>query len=483
MSATDRYGLFIDFGSTFSKIVCFDLLDERVAARAQGPSTVESDIMVGLHAALEDLKNRLGDDYPAAFAHKLACSSAAGGLKMATIGLVPELTVEAAKRAALGAGAKVIDVYAYRMSRSELRNLEASGPDIVLLSGGTDGGDRETILHNAAVLSKSALNVPIVMAGNKVVADDVYDLLVGCGKECIVTDNVMPEINELRVEPVRAIIREVFIRKIVDAKGLRRAEAFVDGILMPTPTAVLAAARLLSQGTNGEPGLGDLAVVDVGGATTDIHSVCPGGPIEPGVVVKGLPEPVVKRTVEGDLGVRHNAATIVAAIGRESFVRESDWQDPGALQAAVERLHATPGRLATSEMEKQLDIALARCASRLAMERHAGRLRSTYGPEGEILIQYGKDLRNVRYVIGTGGPLVFSDDPGAILGETKYSAKDPFSLRPRNPVYLLDQRYLLYAVGLLGEMEPDRALRIGKKYLSAIDRRNEAHGPEKREVE
>jgi uncharacterized protein (TIGR01319 family) len=92
-------------------------------------------------------------------------------------------------------------------------------------------------------------------------------------KEVVVSENVMPGIGVLQVEQVRSIIRDLFIKRIIDAKGLKNAERFIDSILMPTPTAVLNAARLLAEGTPNEPGLGELVIVDIGGATTDVHSI------------------------------------------------------------------------------------------------------------------------------------------------------------------------------------------------------------------
>lgn len=465
MSGEASYGLFIDFGSTFTKLVSMDIGSEQIIGRAQGPSTVDTDIMQGLSAAWEKLDASQGKSYP--YRYKLACSSAAGGLKMVAIGLVPDLTVEAAKRAALGAGAKVVGIYSYEVTRREIREMERLEPDIVLLAGGTDGGDRETITKNARSLSTCYLHAPIIVAGNKVAAEEIEKILLSSNKECIVTDNVMPEIGVLQVEEVRSIIREVFIKRIVEAKGLKRAEQFIDGILMPTPTAVLAAARLLSQGTEREEGLGELVVLDVGGATTDIHSVARGEPTQPGVVKKGLPEPFVKRTVEGDLGVRHNAASIVKAVGKAYFEQAKDGSILD-LDQAIEHYSLFPDRLAQTEPERGLDMQLARAASGLAMERHAGRLKSVYGPEGEVFFQYGKDLRDIRYVIGTGGPLIFCPQPENIMKETIYSEADPFSLKPAAPEFLLDERYLLYAIGLLSEVEPDKAFRIAMKYMRRL---------------
>lgn len=458
-----NHGLFIDFGSTFTKLVLIDLDSERVIGRTQSPSTVDTEITVGLNAVLDKISKQQGKNFQ--YRHKLACSSAAGGLKMVTIGLVPELTAEAAKRAALGAGAKVVSVYSYQLTKRELYELEATAPDIVLLAGGTDGGDRATILHNAAILSQSRLSVPVIVAGNKSASDEIQTILDAGGKDYIIADNVMPEIGVLQVDEVRSIIREVFISRIIDAKGLRNAEQFIDGIVMPTPTAVLTAARLISEGTADEEGLGELIMVDIGGATTDIHSVAKGDAIEPGVMQKGLPEPFVKRTVEGDLGLRHNALSILQAAGKERIEAQLAGLD---LDNVVSQFPLFPEMLPESESEENLDTELAKNAARLAMERHAGTIETTYGPDGPIFVQYGKDLRGTKTVIGTGGPLIFNRYPERILEETVYSAANPFSLKPQGPDFYLDEKYLLYAIGLMSEVDPDKALRVAKKYLKRL---------------
>ena len=467
MSKDVEYGLFADFGSTFTKVVLLDLDTLTVVGRTQRPSTVETDITLALRAAMEDIRQILGGQVE--YRYNLATSSAAGGLKMAAIGLVPELTAEAAKRAALGAGAKITGVYAYQLTRKELEEIEGGGLDLVLLAGGTDGGEQETIISNAEKLARlGGLRAPIIVAGNRTASDQVSAVLASGGKEHVITDNVMPEIEILEVDKVRDIIRDLFIKRIIEAKGLKNAEEFIDEILMPTPTAVIAAAKLLAEGADGEEGLGELAILDIGGATTDIHSVAKGDPTEPGLVKKGLPEPYVKRTVEGDLGMRYNASTIVQVAG-EAFFKESI-DDPGLdLHRAVSRFARNPESLPESEADGALDQALARAATRVAMDRHAGRIETTYGPNGPVYIQYGKDLRDLKTVIGAGGPLIFGPAPEIILRETLFSEANPFSLRPRNPTFYLDGKYLLYVVGLLSEKEPVKAFKLGRKYLQRLN--------------
>jgi uncharacterized protein (TIGR01319 family) len=259
--------LLIDFGSTYTKLRAIDLEHRRILGSGQGPSTVTSDIMIGMKAALEDLERHLG--HLPRFTYRLASSSAAGGLRMVTVGLVREFTAEAARRAALGAGARLVGTFAYRLTRADVERIVALAPDILLLAGGTDGGNSEVILFNAAALSSSALACPVVLAGNRNAADEAVTLLTG--REVIRCGNVMPEFNVLDIEPARFAIRRVFIERIVHAKGIDRAQGEFDRVLMPTPSAVMEGARLIADGFEGIAGLGTLLVVDPGGATTDVH--------------------------------------------------------------------------------------------------------------------------------------------------------------------------------------------------------------------
>jgi uncharacterized protein (TIGR01319 family) len=161
--------LLLDFGSTYTKIAAADLAKEEVIGWAQAPTTVNTDITIGLNKALSKLAETYGIDANKVQG-KYACSSAAGGLIMAAIGLVPELTLEAARRAALGAGAKVVGGYGFEIDEKIVREIEEAKCDIILLSGGTDGGDKKTIIHNAEMLADSKISCPILVAGNRVAA-------------------------------------------------------------------------------------------------------------------------------------------------------------------------------------------------------------------------------------------------------------------------------------------------------------------------
>lgn len=144
---------------------------------------------------------------------------------MVAIGLVPELTAEAAKKAALGAGARVIKTYAYELNSRELEEIKNTALDIILLAGGTDGGNKECIIHNAKMLAEFKVKIPVVVAGNKAATDEIENILKEAEIDCYITENVMPFINKLNVEPSREEIRKVFMNKIVEAKGMKKLKS------------------------------------------------------------------------------------------------------------------------------------------------------------------------------------------------------------------------------------------------------------------
>jgi uncharacterized protein (TIGR01319 family) len=454
--------LLIDFGSTYTKLRALDLGARRVLGTGQGPSTVATDITIGMKAALADLERRVGG-LPR-FRYRLASSSAAGGLRMVTVGLVRELTAEAARRAALGAGARLVGTFAYRLTATDLDQIRELSPDILLLAGGTDGGNSEVVIANAGRLRDSPLACPIVYAGNRAAGDDVRAALAG--KTVIVTGNVMPEFNVLDIEPARAAIRKVFIERIVHAKGIDRAQAEFDAVLMPTPAAVMDGARLVADGVNGQGGLGPLMVVDPGGATTDVHSVADGTPAA-NVVPIGLPEPRVSRTVEADLGMRHNAAAIAEIAGLEHLAAHAGVSAARAA-ALLDAVVRDVERLPQTAEETAFDQALARAAVKHAVARHCGTVSTVHTVTGPVTVQHGKDLTRVNAVIGTGGAIVASPDPRGILAMALADPAEPLSLRPAAPRLLLDRHYLLYACGLLGSAEPQAAFEIATAHLEPL---------------
>jgi len=456
--------LLIDFGSTYTKLRAVDLDRHRIIGAGQGPSTVTTDVMLGMKAALGDLERRIGG-LPR-FKYRLASSSAAGGLRMVTVGLVRELTAEAARRAALGAGARLIAAFSYQLTAEDIRKINDLSPDIILLAGGTDGGNSEVILANARRLGESAVGCPIVYGGNRAAMEKARTFL--SNKTTIITENVMPEFNTLNIEPARRAIRQVFMDRIVHAKGIDRAQAEFDAVLMPTPAAVLEGARLVADGVNGRGGLGTLLVIDPGGATTDVHSVASGNPSISGAILQGLPEPRAKRTVEGDLGMRHNAASIIDAAGIDSIADDASLT-PIQVEAMLKAFAGDVERLPATSEEIAFDQALARAAVKIAVRRHCGTVETVYTVTGPAIVQHGKDLSEVGTVIGTGGAIVESRNPGAVLAMALSDTTEPLSLRPKNPRIMLDRDYFLFACGLLGTVEPEVALDLTLSHLERLD--------------
>ncbi len=456
--------IFIDFGSTFTKVVAFDLEKEELVARVQAPTTVDTDIMTGLNDALRLLRETV-DVTDEDIKNAVACSSAAGGLRMVCIGLVPEYTTEAGRLAALGAGAKVVGTFSYEMSRSEQRELEELAPDIVLLTGGTDGGNKKNILHNAEVLARTGPGVRnIIIAGNKSAHDDLHEIFDATDKNVVYTKNVMPEFGRLDIDPVNEMIRDMFISRITEAKGITRVRDTIGSVVMPTPSAVLEAARVLADGTYKEPGLGELMLVDVGGATTDVHSVAAGTPHQGGVAMVGLPEPYAKRSVEGDLGMFHNLDTLVDIAKQEGVEFEGEITDYGEVMAGLKKLLSIP----KGDEQTHNQMMLARLAVKTAVNRHAGRIELQYTRNGEVWLQHGKDLTEIKTVIGAGGPLAFSADARYVLEGAARLNEPAAVLKPEKPQFWLDRRYILFAIGLLSLEDKDKAIRIFKKYMEKL---------------
>jgi uncharacterized protein (TIGR01319 family) len=472
--------ILIDFGSTFTKVVAVDLSSSEVIGRSQAPSTVLTDVREGLLQALIALHERytVFDRRPSGLdvlesRFVLASSSAAGGLRIAVIGNVPGLTVEAANQAALGAGAKVVGSMSFKLTDEGFRQIERLRPDLILLTGGTDRGDSATILHNARVLAQWRLAVPMVVAGNRVAAEEASNILERSGKEVRLAGNVMPQAGKLAVESAREEIRKLFMERITRAKGLDKLQGIVP-VVLPTPMAVLDGVRAGAEGEEGEPGWGDMLVVDVGGATTDVHSIGYGQLSGPKIVEQGLPEPYAKRTVEGDLGIRFNAGTLLERVGAAEFATQFRAGFPhydisrAELTEYIEQISEETARVPVQDWHGAVDAQLARIAVDLAVERHVGKKERIVAREGEAWVCYGKDMSETRTLIGTGGVFLYNAHTSYILSA---GGRDDISyqvLRPKNPRVFVDASYILYAVGLLSQSRRDVAARMFQRYMREL---------------
>lgn len=438
-----------EIGSTTTVVNAFNLGESPVfLGQGSSATTVnDGDVNLGLSAAVEDLNRNLTKaGFPVGsgllYDRMMAASSAAGGLSMSVHGLVYDMTVRAAREAALGAGAVVRMVTAGDMTEGDLNRLRSIRPKIIMLAGGVDYGERDTAVRNARLVAQSGLKAPVIYAGNVVAREEVRDILEGAGLKVYTVENVYPRVDELVVEPARAVIQKVFEEHITRAPGMDKIRDMVDGPIMPTPGAVMEACKML------HPVLGDLVAIDVGGATTDVHSVAKGSPEIQSILED--PEPFAKRTVEGDLGIYVNARNVYEQ------VKDRATQDLGFdPEPVLANLQAIP---ILSE-EVQMVVYFAKYATEVAFSRHAGRIRHLYGPSGRQMVAAGKDLTSVRTLIGTGGPLVRL--PGGEGALADLVGQGPGrELYPKDARVFLDKHYIMASCGVLSKEFPDEAEKI-----------------------
>jgi uncharacterized protein (TIGR01319 family) len=481
---SDNY-LIYDVGSTYSKTAAFRDRNDRLEflGRAQHPTTLE-DITQGLAGGRAALPQATAETPPAE-PIVLASSSAAGGLRMVALGYMPKVTAKAAKEVAMNAGARVLEVVSHdEPPEYRLEVLREIQPDIILLAGGTDGGEEESLLENAGIIVRAKLKTKVILAGNIAAQPRAAAILEAGGVPGLRVGNVMPTIHELNVRPARAAIHGEFIRQITRAPGLARlADVVAGGEVIPTPAAILMGAELLASGTYSQDGVGGLLVLDVGGATTDVHSVMPEMASlrseERGLVINNDKQ-AAYRTVEGNLGLRVSASGIVETVGlagvlamrdrlqsraEGSFTCADDEAARVAEYAAF--LEKNTGHLPRDDWERGLEPALAAAALETALKRHAGYWVTDYNPALGLApgSPVGRDLRGVKWVVGVGGFFAHhSPAEGRRVLEEVFS-RPGYSLLPEAPRFRPDHDYLLYAVGLLGRVCPDRALAFAKNYL------------------
>ena len=444
--------LIAEIGSTTTLMNAFLLGDTpRYLGQGMAPTTVlEGDVRLGLSRALADLEAKLGDSLT--YDRMLATSSAAGGLRMSVHGLVYDMTVRAAEAAALGAGGVIRQVTGGKMSRYDLMDLKALHPNLVLIAGGTDFGERETALYNSEqIAALGMVDVPVLYAGNVQNQNIVKSIFNEAGIPIFLTENVYPRLDELNIEPCRRMIQRIFEQHIVKAPGMEGIRDMVTGPILPTPGAVMEAAGLLYDD------IGDLMVLDIGGATTDVHSVSEGSPEIAALATR--PEPFSKRTVEGDLGLFVNARHLVDAIGTEELDRELSI-DTEAVMAAYAPIPATEGQLKLTER-------LCLEAGQTAIRRHAGKYRYIYLPEGRKTLTEGKDLSQVKYLVGTGGALTRLPHRQRLLRHMADMNGNGAMLYPKpgEAALLFDNDYIMASLGVLSEAYPKEALMLMKRSM------------------
>lgn len=440
----------VDVGSTFTKGALVDVEAGRLVGTASHRTTIETDVLDGWDIVRTELERFVDKGYQDQIPVR-ACSSAGGGLRIAVVGNEELVTAEAGRRVALSSGGRVVLVSSYAV---DLDDLRTSRPDVVLLVGGTDGGNADVLVGNAAALAEARWNLPVVVAGNAAAVGEVSGLLGTAGVPFVVAHNVVPQIGVLQPGSARAAIRDMFLRHVIGGKNLSRRADFTSMVQGATPDVVLRAVELLASGLGPDrPGAGDVVVVDVGGATTDVHSVVALDP-ETAVLSREVVATVpVSRTVEGDLGMRWSAVPTVEAAATAGLAVSA------GLDAAARLRHGDPSLVPSSASEARDDLEIASLAVALAIRRHAGRHQVVFSPEGRLLERDGNDLREVDLLVGSGGVLRHASRPAAltVLAAGTGDHVDGGWLVPRRPRMVVDTDYLLAAAGLLVDEHPTAA--------------------------
>ena len=450
--------LVAEIGSTTTVVNAFDHLESDnpvFLGQGQAPTSVkEGDVNIGLQAAIEDMKKNLHiENEKLEYANMLATSSAAGGLRMTVHGLVYDMTVKAAKEAALGAGANIHLITAGKLSKVDMIKLDRIKPNIILIAGGVDYGERETALYNSELIAASDLDIPVIYAGNIAVADDVKLIFEAYSKEknLHLVPNVYPKIDILNIEPTREVIQDIFEKHITEAKGMEKIREMVNGPIIPTPGAVMKASKILKDE------IGDLVTIDVGGATTDIHSVTEGTEKVNKILVE--PEPVAKRTVEGDLGVFINKRNIVDIIKIEKLEKELNMTPED-----IEKFTNSDIAIPETEEHKRFIERLTKEAVIVSINRHAGGYRTYFGGKSDTLA-FGKDLTAVKWIVGTGGALTRLTAREEILNSISQFNRADKLLPTAEAKILIDNDYIMASLGILSSLNKEAAIKLLLKSL------------------
>jgi uncharacterized protein (TIGR01319 family) len=409
----------VDIGSTYTKAALVDVGTCTLVDTAQAPTT--ADVVDGVLTATAGFDGSV-----------LACSSAGGGLRLAVVGYEELISAEAGHRAALSAGARVVHVAAGRLDDDALAALRKIDPDVVLLVGGTDGGEASVLRHNAVALTGMDWSVPVVLAGNAAVRDEVTAVLRDGGLPVRATDNVLPDIGRLAPEPARTAIREVFLEHVIGGERLSTDPRLRQWVRAVTPDAVLEGVSVLA-GLRSAAEVPGVVVLDVGGATTDVYCVPDPDAEQATLGREAVGVPARRRTVEGDLGVVSSVDDLRAAAAAEGLAPGDD------------------------------PLALGEAAATVALRRHL-RAEAAYGPGGA-------GARGVGLVVLSGGVFRHAD-PVAVDGVVARLAADrggAGSVLSGTPV-VVDRRYVLAAAGLLAAEHPDAAAGLLRELAGGTSR-------------
>ena len=468
-----------DCGSTTTKAILIEKRGEeyQLIVRGEAPTTVEApveDVTAGVINAITEveelagrklldngviLKPQRGDEGVDIY---ISTSSAGGGLQMMVAGVVRNLTGESAERAALGAGAIVMDVIASndkRLPHEKIERIRHLRPDMLLLSGGIDGGTTSHVVELAEIIAAArprprlgiAYELPLIYAGNiearESIAERLQDVMA-----LEMVDNLRPVLERENLMPTRHKIQDQFLEHVMaHAPGYRKLIDWTDAPIMPTPGAVGEIIQTVSTQQDIE-----VVGVDIGGATTDVFSV----------FKNKEGEPIFNRTVSANLGMSYSVSNVLVEAGLENVLRWVPFDiEVGDLRNRVKNKMIRPTTIPQTLQELILEQAIAREALRLAFEQHkqlAVELRGVQqqrtiseafdqAESGQTLV----DMLSLNMLVGSGG--VLSHAPRR--QQAMLMMIDAF--QPEGITHLtVDSIFMMPQLGVLAQVNPEAATQV-----------------------
>lgn len=436
-----------EIGSTTTIVSAFNLFSKPTGFIGKGFSatTVDSDVTIGLEKAVNNLKENLNVK-EITYDEMLATSSAAGGLKITVHGLVYEMTAKAAKQAALNAGANIHLVTANLIEDEHIEEIRKIKPNIIIIAGGTNFGEKEVAYQN--ILKVKDLNIPLIYSGNIENHKRLLDLNL---KHLTIVDNVYPRVDDFNILPLRKAIYDTFEKHIIHAKGMHKINDMVKGHIIPTPGAVMETTLLLNELFNG------VMTLDVGGATTDVHSVC-----EPKAIFQKYSdgEPLFKRTVEGDLGVYINRMLVFEQSKKNKLLKALNIPEDEVLDLLINEPY-----IPISKKGKELIDLLTETCVEKALDRHIGDLKRVFTTNGMKVIPDGKDTTQVQAIFLTGGACLYHQ---SIEDKIRaYLENSVTKLVPnKNVAIFKDVDYIFSSLGVLSLTYKTEVLELLKKMFN-----------------
>ena len=468
-----------DCGSTTTKAILIEKRGEeyQLIVRGEAPTTVEApveDVTAGVINAITEveelagrklldngviLKPQRGDEGVDIY---ISTSSAGGGLQMMVAGVVRNLTGESAERAALGAGAIVMDVIASndkRLPHEKIERIRHLRPDMLLLSGGIDGGTTSHVVELAEIIAAArprprlgiAYELPLIYAGNiearESIAERLQDVMA-----LEMVDNLRPVLERENLMPTRHKIQDQFLEHVMaHAPGYRKLIDWTDAPIMPTPGAV----GEIIQTVSAQQGI-EVIGVDIGGATTDVFSV----------FKNKEGEPIFNRTVSANLGMSYSVSNVLVEAGLENVLRWVPFDiEVGDLRNRIKNKMIRPTTIPQTLQELILEQAIAREALRLAFEQHkqlAVELRGVQqqrtiseafdqAESGQTLV----DMFSLDMLVGSGG--VLSHAPRR--QQAMLMMIDAF--QPEGITHLaVDSIFMMPQLGVLAQVNPEAATQV-----------------------